>query len=141
MGAGTGARTARRGLRRRRLRRRRARGHGRDRDGAGRARLALARRPVDADPRRRPPRAGRCRALPGPAVPLADPPPRPAVDGWYRYDIDYWRRDHRGFLEFFFAKVFTEPHSTKPIEDCVGWGLEMTPETLIASELGAGLDE
>ncbi len=26
-----------------------------------------------------------------------------------------------------------EPHSTKQIEDCVGWGLEMTPETLIDS--------
>ena len=26
--------------------------------------------------------------------------------------------------------MFTEPHSTKPIEDCVGWGLETTPETL-----------
>ena len=29
-----------------------------------------------------------------------------------------------GFLEFFFSQMFTEPHSTKPIEDCVGWGLE-----------------
>ena len=25
---------------------------------------------------------------------------------------------------------FTEPHSTKQIEDCVGWGLEIDPETL-----------
>ena len=30
------------------------------------------------------------------------------------------------------AQVFTEPHSTKQIEDCVGWGLETTPETLAA---------
>ena len=36
----------------------------------------------------------------------------------------YWRRDYRGFLEFFFENVFTEPHSTKQIEDAVGWGLE-----------------
>ena len=27
--------------------------------------------------------------------------------------------------------MFTEPHSTKPIEDCVGWGLETTGETLV----------
>ena len=32
--------------------------------------------------------------------------------------------DYRGFLEFFFGRCFTEPHSTKQIEDCVGWGLE-----------------
>ena len=36
-------------------------------------------------------------------------------------------RDYRGFLEFFFSQMFTEPHSTKQIEDCVGWGLETTP--------------
>jgi hypothetical protein len=47
----------------------------------------------------------------------------------------YWRRDYRGFLEFFFARMFTEPHSTKQIEDCVGWGLETDPETLIATVL------
>ena len=37
--------------------------------------------------------------------------------------------------------MFTEPHSTKPVEDCVGWGLETTAETLIATEIGNGLDE
>jgi TAP-like protein len=31
--------------------------------------------------------------------------------------------------------VFTEPHSTKQIEDCVGWGLETSAETLIAAEV------
>ena len=30
-------------------------------------------------------------------------------------------------------RCFTEPHSTKQIEDCVGWGLETTPETLVAT--------
>ena len=53
----------------------------------------------------------------------------------------YWRRDYRGFIEFFFANVFTEPHSTKQIEDTVGWGLESDAETLIATALGPGLDE
>src|SRR3954463_11735306 len=62
-------------------------------------------------------------------------------DGWAKYNRWYWLRDYRGFLEFFFSKMFTEPHSTKPIEDCVGWGLETTPETLVATQLGEGLDE
>ena len=31
------------------------------------------------------------------------------------------------------SQIFTEPHSTKQIEDCVGWGLETSAETLIAT--------
>jgi pimeloyl-ACP methyl ester carboxylesterase/predicted glycosyltransferase len=54
-------------------------------------------------------------------------------DGWARYNRHYWQRDYAGFLEFFFSQMFTEPHSTKQIEDCVGWGLETAPETLIAT--------
>ena len=57
-------------------------------------------------------------------------------EGWAKLNAHYWRRDYRGFIEFFFAKVFTEPHSTKQIEDTVGWGLESDAETLIATALG-----
>ena len=39
--------------------------------------------------------------------------------------------DYPDFVEFFFTAFFTEPHSTKQIEDCVGYGLETTGETLI----------
>ena len=38
--------------------------------------------------------------------------------------------DYRDFLEFFFGQMFNEPHSTKQIEDGVGWGLETDAETL-----------
>ena len=62
-------------------------------------------------------------------------------DGWAKMNMHYWRRDYRGFIEFFFANVFTEPHSTKQFEDAVGWGLESDAETLIATALGDGLDE
>jgi pimeloyl-ACP methyl ester carboxylesterase/predicted glycosyltransferase len=51
-------------------------------------------------------------------------------EGWAKDNAPYWARDYRGFLEFFSSQVFTEPHSTKPAEDCVSWGLETTPETL-----------
>ena len=54
-------------------------------------------------------------------------------EGWAKFNRQYWLRDYRGFLEFFFSQMFNEPHSTKPIEDCVGWGLETTPETLVAT--------
>ena len=38
-------------------------------------------------------------------------------EGWAKYNRCYWLRDYRGFLEFFFSRIFTEPHSTKAIED------------------------
>jgi pimeloyl-ACP methyl ester carboxylesterase/predicted glycosyltransferase len=86
-----------------------------------------------------------------PAVPLASPledrtrypwdEVLPTDEGWAKDNLHYWLRDYRGFLEFFFSQMFTEPHSTKPIEDCVGWGLETTAETLAATEIGNGLDE
>jgi pimeloyl-ACP methyl ester carboxylesterase/predicted glycosyltransferase len=61
-------------------------------------------------------------------------------EGWAKHNRWYWLRDYRGFLEFFFSQMFTEPHSTKPIEDCVSWGLETTPETLVATNLKDDLD-
>jgi pimeloyl-ACP methyl ester carboxylesterase len=57
-------------------------------------------------------------------------------EGWAKFNAHYWRRAYGDFLEFFFDQCFPEPHSTKPIEDCVGWGLETDPETLIATEIG-----
>ena len=62
-------------------------------------------------------------------------------EGWAKWNRRYWLRDYRGFLEFFFSQMFNEPHSTKPAEDCVGWGLETTAETLVATELGGKLGE
>jgi pimeloyl-ACP methyl ester carboxylesterase/predicted glycosyltransferase len=86
-----------------------------------------------------------------PAVPfaaMADAGPRElwekelgTDEGWAKYNRYYWLRDYRGFLEFFFSQMFTEPHSTKPTEDCVGWGLDTTAETLVAAESGDELDE
>jgi pimeloyl-ACP methyl ester carboxylesterase/predicted glycosyltransferase len=61
-------------------------------------------------------------------------------EGWAKDNAAYWQRDYPGFLEFFFAQVFAEPHSTKPIEDAIGWGLETTPGTLIDTRRGAMLD-
>jgi pimeloyl-ACP methyl ester carboxylesterase/predicted glycosyltransferase len=58
-------------------------------------------------------------------------------DGWAKDNARYWERDYHGFLEFFFSRVFTEPHSTKPMEDGVIWGLETTSETLTDTRRGA----
>jgi pimeloyl-ACP methyl ester carboxylesterase len=81
----------------------------------------------------------------GAAVPIADPVPGsrnvPAdedldeYEGWGKYNFNYWRRDYRDFAEFFFGQFFSEPHSTKGIEDCVGWAMETDPETLILTDV------
>jgi pimeloyl-ACP methyl ester carboxylesterase/predicted glycosyltransferase len=55
-------------------------------------------------------------------------------EGWAKFNGNYWRRDYRGFLEFFFGQLFCEPHSTKHIEDCVTFGLDTDPETLILTQ-------
>jgi pimeloyl-ACP methyl ester carboxylesterase/predicted glycosyltransferase len=59
--------------------------------------------------------------------------PRASYEGWDRFSRGGWERDFPGFMQFFFGQVFVEPHSTKQIEDSVEWGLETTPEALMAS--------
>jgi pimeloyl-ACP methyl ester carboxylesterase len=85
----------------------------------------------------------------GPAVPLAPQLPERTVypydepldtdEGWARYNLHHWRRDYRDFLDFFVGKCFTEPHSTKQIEDAVGWALETTPQVLADHDAGIDL--
>jgi pimeloyl-ACP methyl ester carboxylesterase len=86
----------------------------------------------------------------GPALPLGGLDDHRAIvdrfdeeletdEGWAKYNRHFWLRDYERFLEFFFGECFSEPHSTKQIEDTVGWGLDTTAETLLASEGGAGL--
>ncbi len=58
-------------------------------------------------------------------------------EAWARYNAHAWRRDWRGFTEWFFGHVFSEPHSTKQIEDCVDWSLDTDPETIIIKERSA----
>jgi hypothetical protein len=60
-------------------------------------------------------------------------------EGWAKWNVHYWRRDYRGFLEFFFSEQFPESHSTKHIEDCVQWGLDGSAEALVFSDEEAPL--
>lgn len=76
--------------------------------------------------------------VPGRDVPFDEP--LDSEDGWSKYNRHFWRRDYRAFLEFFFSQCFTEPHSTKQIEDAVGWGLDTDPETLILIEVAGTLE-
>jgi pimeloyl-ACP methyl ester carboxylesterase len=60
-------------------------------------------------------------------------------EGWAKHNRFHWLRDYRDWVEFFMAKMFTEPHSTKQIEDAVGWGLETDAETMAATQDGPGV--
>ncbi len=63
------------------------------------------------------------------------------TEGWSKQNLHYWQHDYRGFLEFFFHEAFPEPHSTKQIEDCVGWALDTSVETLTDATLGRYLPD
>jgi pimeloyl-ACP methyl ester carboxylesterase/predicted glycosyltransferase len=54
-------------------------------------------------------------------------------EGWAKHNRHYWLSDYADWVEFFVGRIFTEPHSTKAIEDGIGWGLETDAETLIAT--------
>jgi pimeloyl-ACP methyl ester carboxylesterase/predicted glycosyltransferase len=64
----------------------------------------------------------------------------PEYEGWAKANRHYWAQDFRGYLEFFFERCYTEPHSTKQFEDSVEWALETTPETLALTMESPGLD-
>jgi pimeloyl-ACP methyl ester carboxylesterase/predicted glycosyltransferase len=59
-------------------------------------------------------------------------------EGWAKYNKHHWLRDYEDFVRFFISRMFTEPHSTKPIEDAVGWALETTGETLVLTNEAPG---
>jgi pimeloyl-ACP methyl ester carboxylesterase/predicted glycosyltransferase len=58
---------------------------------------------------------------------------RDRYEGWEKYNRHYWLTNYADFAEFFVSQIFTEPHSTKPIDDGVAWALETTPDVLIAT--------
>jgi pimeloyl-ACP methyl ester carboxylesterase/predicted glycosyltransferase len=69
---------------------------------------------------------------------LAQRPSRVPLGGsdpdadWAKARAEFVRANHEDFLWFFFGRCFSEPYSTKQIEDCVSWGLGTSPEVLIA---------
>ena len=76
----------------------------------------------------------------GEAKPADEPQGRPTdpfdeelevYDGWAKYNRHHWLRDYDDFVQFFFRQIFSERHSTKPIEDGIGWAHETDGQTLV----------
>jgi pimeloyl-ACP methyl ester carboxylesterase/predicted glycosyltransferase len=63
---------------------------------------------------------------------------RPAISPrfyrwWGHFNAVHWRKEYPVFAEWFVSRALPEPHSSKAIEDGVGWALDTIPETLIAT--------
>jgi pimeloyl-ACP methyl ester carboxylesterase/predicted glycosyltransferase len=70
-------------------------------------------------------------------VPDWEEPARQPAEGWAKYNRDYWLTGgYDDFVRFFFGQMFPEPHSTKQVEDGVGWAHETTPQVLADASAG-----
>ncbi|MBR2815932.1 MAG: alpha/beta fold hydrolase [Reyranella sp.] len=56
---------------------------------------------------------------------------KPSPDGWDKYNRCHWLSSYPDFADFFVRNIFSEPHSTKQIEDAVGWAAETTGPVLV----------
>jgi pimeloyl-ACP methyl ester carboxylesterase len=65
--------------------------------------------------------------LPPSAVPGLGTDP---ASHWRKYNRRYWHEHLDDFAWFFMGQCFTEPHSTKAVEDGVGWAMDTTGAVL-----------
>jgi pimeloyl-ACP methyl ester carboxylesterase/predicted glycosyltransferase len=81
----------------------------------------------------------------GTSFDLDQPPPDPREfhrhltehEGWDKFNAEYLLGGgYDDFLDWFFPLALSEPHSSKAIEDGIGWAHDTTPEALIASQHG-----
>ena len=66
-------------------------------------------------------------------TPFTEAPPD--REGWNKYNAAHWREDFRDFTTWFIGEIFSDPHSTKPIDDFLDWSTGTTAEILIATTL------
>jgi len=57
--------------------------------------------------------------------------------GWARYNRHHWLEGgYADFVEFFLGRMFSEPHSTKQVEDATGWAHDVGAATLADATAG-----
>jgi len=57
-------------------------------------------------------------------------------EGWDKYNRAYWLKDYPAFADHFVRNIFTEPHSTKQIEDGIDWANDTDGPTLVKTVEG-----
>jgi len=55
---------------------------------------------------------------------------RERFEGWDKFNRAHWLADYPDFAEHFVRHIFTEPHSTKQIEDGIAWAGDTTGRIL-----------
>ena len=60
----------------------------------------------------------------------------PTDEGWAKKNRHYWLRDYPGLAEWWFSQTTSEAHSTKAIEDAVGWAVDGSVEAMLAESDG-----
>jgi pimeloyl-ACP methyl ester carboxylesterase/predicted glycosyltransferase len=55
------------------------------------------------------------------------------MEGWNKFNREHWLTDYPDFAEHFMTSMYCEPHSTKQIEDGIGWANDTTGPLLIKS--------
>ncbi|NJO33424.1 MAG: alpha/beta hydrolase [Rhodospirillales bacterium] len=58
---------------------------------------------------------------------------REQFEGWDKYNRDYWQVEYSNFAEHFVRNIFSDPHSTKQIEDGVEWANDTTGQVLAST--------
>jgi len=61
----------------------------------------------------------------------------PTYDGWFQHNRHFWLESWPEFPQFFLGEQLCEPHTTKQLEDAVGFALETTGEVMVAEHRGA----
>jgi len=56
---------------------------------------------------------------------------RTQFEGWDKYNREYWLANYPDFAEHFIRNIFSEPHSTKQIEDGIEWASGTSGEILV----------
>jgi pimeloyl-ACP methyl ester carboxylesterase/predicted glycosyltransferase len=51
-------------------------------------------------------------------------------EGWNKFNREHWLANYPDFAEYFVRNIHTEPHSTKQIEDGIGWASDTTGPVL-----------
>jgi pimeloyl-ACP methyl ester carboxylesterase/predicted glycosyltransferase len=52
--------------------------------------------------------------------------------GWQKFNRSYWQENFPDFTKFFSEQIFTEPHSTKQIEDAISWAGQTNGQIMTA---------
>ena len=65
--------------------------------------------------------------------------PHETFEGWDKYNRAYWLKDYPDFARHFVKQIFSEPHSTKQIEDGLEWANDTTGSVLVKTVEARGI--